>query len=247
MTATGHSLRGGGSVRFYQVENYERVLAFSPGSSPSYARFYPTTANAWAELSVLTVNEITAQIGVRYEGFQSGLSFQQDRFNVFAPVLDAKWKSLLMPRIGVAIPIPTTENQTMVWFNFGKVAQPPDFRFFLDSTIGDSLRADIRRQGNPNLAFEQGVAYEFGLRHMFTEGLAVSAAVFLKELTNLVTSGLSFSGAAANQFTTGDFGNVQGIELAQTTVMTFPKTDDQNPEIERMWAWHRMDRLLNHG
>jgi hypothetical protein len=213
ISARGHSLRGGGSLRFYQVENYERVLAYSPGSSPSYARFYPTTANAWAELSVLTVNDITAQIGVRYEGFESGLSFQQDRSNVFAPVLDTEWKSLLMPRIGVAIPIPTTENQTMVWFNFGKVAQPPDFRFFLDSTIGDSLRADIRRQGNPNLAFEQGVAYEFGMRHMFTEGLAFSAAVFLKELTNLVTSGLAFSGAAANQFTTGDFGNVQGLEL----------------------------------
>ncbi len=214
ISARGHSLRAGGQARFYRVENYERVLAYSPGSSPSYARFYPTTANAWAELSVRTINDITAQIGFRYEGFESGLSFQQDRTDVFAPVIDTRWQSLFMPRIGVAIPIPTTANQTMVWFNFGKVAQPPDFRFFLDSTIGDSLRADIRRQGNPNLAFEQGVAYEFGLRHMFTEGLAVSAVVFQKELNNLVTSSLSFSGTAANQFTTGDFGNVRGLEIA---------------------------------
>jgi Ca-activated chloride channel homolog len=27
--------------------------------------------------------------------------------------------------------------------------------------------------------------------------------------------------------------------------MTFPKQDDDNPQIERMWAWHRVDRLLN--
>lgn len=214
LSASGHSLRAGGSTRFYEVENYERVLAFLPGSSPSFARFYPTTANAWAELGLLTADDITVQLGVRYEGFQSGLRFQQDRANLLSPVIDTEWRSLLMPRIGVAIPIPMTENRTMLWFNYGKVAQPPDFRFFLDSTIGDSLRADIRRQGNPNLAFEQGTAYEFGARHMFTEGLAVSAVVFLRELNNLVTSGLSFSNTAANQFTTGDFGNVRGIELS---------------------------------
>ena len=213
-TSRGHSLRAGGSVRFYQVEDYERTLAYSPGSSPSFARFYPTTANAWAELSMLAIGDVTAQIGLRYEGFQSGLSFQQDRSNVFAPVIDTEWQGVLMPRIGVAIPIPTTANQTMVWFNFGKVAQPPDFRFFLDSTIGDSLRADIRRQGNPALAFEEGVAYEFGFRHMFTEGLAAGLVVFQKELNNLVTSSLAFSGTVANQFTTGDFGNVRGVELS---------------------------------
>ena len=33
--------------------------------------------------------------------------------------------------------------------------------------------------------------------------------------------------------------------IEQTVSMTFPKKDDENPQIERMWAWHRVDRLLN--
>jgi outer membrane receptor protein involved in Fe transport len=214
LSARGHALRAGASARFYRVENYERVLAYLPGSSPNYARFYPTTVNGWVELSVLAADDVTAQVGARYEAFRSGLSFQEDRSDLLSPVIDTKWRSLLMPRIAVAIPIPLTDDRTMIWFNYGKVAQPPDFRFLLDSTIGDSLRADIKRQGNPNLAFEQGSAFEFGLRHLLSDDLAFSAAVFVKELSNLVTSSVSFPNTPANQFTTGDFGTVKGLELS---------------------------------
>jgi Ca-activated chloride channel family protein len=37
--------------------------------------------------------------------------------------------------------------------------------------------------------------------------------------------------------------NVQGIELNQSVTLTFPKLDSANPEIERMWAWKRVDQL----
>ncbi|MDM8537151.1 VIT and VWA domain-containing protein [Desulfobacterales bacterium HSG17] len=39
-------------------------------------------------------------------------------------------------------------------------------------------------------------------------------------------------------------GNVQGIEMKQAGKMVFPEIDSDNPEIERMWAWKRVDRLL---
>ncbi len=214
LLAQGHALRAGASARFYEVENYERVLAYLPGSSPSFARFYPVTANAWTEISILSVNNITAQLGVRVEGFRSGLRFQENRGNIFAPVIDSEFKTFVMPRLGVAIPFPFSDNRTVAFFNYGRVAQPPDFRFFLDSTLGDSLRVDIKRQGNPNLAFETGSAYEFGLRHLFTVPIAVNATVFFKELNNLVTSSLPFPNTPVNQFTTGDFGSVRGIELS---------------------------------
>ncbi len=38
--------------------------------------------------------------------------------------------------------------------------------------------------------------------------------------------------------------NVAGHDLSQKGQLTFPNVDDANPEIERMWAWHRVDRLL---
>ncbi len=38
--------------------------------------------------------------------------------------------------------------------------------------------------------------------------------------------------------------DVQGRELRQTTTLRFPAEDDGNPEIERMWAFKRVGRLL---
>ena len=38
--------------------------------------------------------------------------------------------------------------------------------------------------------------------------------------------------------------DVNGAPLDQTVVLEFPKTDPANPEIERMWAWRKVDRLL---
>ena len=39
-------------------------------------------------------------------------------------------------------------------------------------------------------------------------------------------------------------GSVNGVELKQTARLEFPKQDLANPEIDRMWAWHRIDGLL---
>ncbi|MBC8107196.1 MAG: VWA domain-containing protein [Anaerolineae bacterium] len=38
-------------------------------------------------------------------------------------------------------------------------------------------------------------------------------------------------------------GNVLGKELTQSLPIDLPRQDESNPEIERMWAWHRVDRL----
>ncbi len=40
-------------------------------------------------------------------------------------------------------------------------------------------------------------------------------------------------------------GDVQGAPLDQTIELTLPAADGANPEIERMWAWHRVERLMN--
>ena len=38
--------------------------------------------------------------------------------------------------------------------------------------------------------------------------------------------------------------SVNGVEIKQAAPLDFPKTDTANPEINRMWAWHRVNRLL---
>jgi Ca-activated chloride channel family protein len=39
-------------------------------------------------------------------------------------------------------------------------------------------------------------------------------------------------------------GSVNGLEFKQAAKLVFPKDDLQNPEIERMWAWKRIDGIL---
>ena len=42
----------------------------------------------------------------------------------------------------------------------------------------------------------------------------------------------------------GIAGNVQGVAFKKSAGLPFPEIDPDNPEIERMWAWHRIDQLL---
>ena len=39
-------------------------------------------------------------------------------------------------------------------------------------------------------------------------------------------------------------GRVGDREIRQSVALDFPKEDNMNPQIERMWAWHQVDRLL---
>jgi Ca-activated chloride channel family protein len=39
-------------------------------------------------------------------------------------------------------------------------------------------------------------------------------------------------------------GSLRGVELKETAQLEFPKTDTANPEINRLWAWHRINSLL---
>ncbi len=39
-------------------------------------------------------------------------------------------------------------------------------------------------------------------------------------------------------------GSVKGVEVKQTAQLEFPKADAANPEINRLWAWHRINALL---
>jgi Ca-activated chloride channel family protein len=39
-------------------------------------------------------------------------------------------------------------------------------------------------------------------------------------------------------------GSIKGVETRQNAQLDFPKTDAVNPEINRLWAWHRINSLL---
>lgn len=212
---SGSSFRTGASAKLYRVETYERAFAHLAGSIPNYARFFPANYSGFAEADIATEDGMHFQFGLRVEAFRSGINVRFDRSDFLSPIVETGWKLSFLPRVGAAFPIPGTEGRTAVRFNFGRVAQPPDFQYFLDSTIGDSLRTDVRRQGNPNLAFEQGSSYEAGFSHMFDQHVALSITAYRKNLDNLVTGSLrSGELGTSGQFSTSDFGSVKGLEVA---------------------------------
>ena len=212
--ADGALLRAGANTRFYRVQTYERVNAWQPGSSLNYAMFFPATLSSFAEYRMIIADQFQVQFGLRLEMFRSGIGVSQDPDDFLAPVVDTDWKWSLMPRVGFAGAIPGTDGRASFKLSYGRVAQPPDFRFFLDTTIGDSLRTDIRRQGNPNLGFEEGRSYELGGSYLLTDNIGVTVTAFRKELMRLVSGGIRFEGAEEGTFSTGDHGTVNGIELS---------------------------------
>jgi hypothetical protein len=209
----GNVFRTGASVKLYAIESYERVLAHLPGSAPNFARFYPATLSGFADVHIAAADEFNLHAGIRVESFRSGMSFRADRADFLSPVIDTDWRVSFMPRFGVAMPLPGTDGRSALRFNFGYVAQPPDFRYFLDTAIGDSLRTDIRRQGNPSLSFERGKSYEAAVSHAFGEHVGAGVVLFRKELTDLATGSLALTNTGEAVFSTNDFGTVNGLEL----------------------------------
>ena len=214
LSSAGHVLGAGGGTKLYRVESYERARSFLAGSSPNYALFYPGSVSAFVDARLLAEDEITLTFGARMDAFRAGLDHRHDRVDFLAPGTRAGWKIGVNPRVGVSGPVPGTDGLFAFRFSYSQVAQPPDFRFFLDTTLGDSLRTDIRRQGNPDLAFEKGTNLEFGLTRQIGESAGVSLVGFRKELNNLVTGSLRFAGFSRGQFTGGDFGTVRGAEMS---------------------------------
>ena len=184
-TPDGSAFRAGASAKLYRVETYERAFANLAGSIPNYARFFPGTYSGFAEADVETDDGMHFQFGLRVDAFRSGVDFRFDRGDFLSPIIETGWKVSLLPRFGAAFPIPGTQGRSAFRINYSRVAQPPDFQYFLDSTIGDSLRTDVRRQGNPDLAFEHGTTYEGGFNHLFNEHIALGITAYRKKLDHL--------------------------------------------------------------
>ena len=211
--ANGNIYRGGLTGKLYQVETYERPRSWLAGSAPNYARFYPARLAAFGETVLKPGDLFTVSLGLRVEGFRSGLEFSENRSDFLAPVISTDWNVNASPRIGIAGAFENSAGRSAFRANFASVAQPPDFQFFIDNTIGDSLRTDVRRQGNPNLAFEQGQVFEFGASQLFSDRFGVELTLFYKNLTDILTGNVQLAGTNPGQYTTGDRGTVKGLEL----------------------------------
>ena len=212
-TSRAVTVRGGLSGKLFRVQSYERTAAAQLGSAFNYARFYPATLGGYGQVQWGAADDLNLQLGIRFDAFRPGLEFRPDRADFLAPTEQTTWKKAILPRFGASMPLPGSDNRTVVRVNFTRLAEPPDFQYFLDTTLGDSLRTSIRRQGNANLSFESGSAYEAAITHLIGTHVSVGLTAFRKNLDNLVSGDVRFASADPT-FSLADYGTVSGVELA---------------------------------
>jgi hypothetical protein len=210
-------MRVGGDLKLYRIASYQHATAGLAGSAPNALRFHPRTAAGWLHATMYTFESATIDLGVRVEGFLPQLAAPTDRTDLTAPIVRAGWQVMVHPRVGFAMPLAVLGLERMaVRWNFGRFSQPPDFQFFFDQSLDDSLNTAVRRQGNPYLGYERAMAYEAGIDYLLSGTTALRATGYFKDLSGLTASGIGLS-RFGTTFTSLDFGRVQGLELKLET------------------------------
>jgi hypothetical protein len=206
-------LKVGGDLKFHRITTYQHVNGGLAGAAPNFARFYPHMIAGYLHLTLFAMDAATVDIGGRVEAFQPGLAAPADRRNLTAPTVTTAWRTLAHPRVGFAMPLAVLGvPRASVRWNYGRFSQPPDFQFFFDQALDDSLNTAVRRQGNPFLGFEYGTQYEGALDYLLADDLILRVTAYLKDLASLTTSGITLA-EQGRTFTNLDFGKVQGLEL----------------------------------
>lgn len=114
------------------------------------------------------------------------------------------------PRLGIAYPI--TEKD-LLYFSYGHFSQIPEFQYLYSDTT--QFGSAIRLYGNPNISAEQTIAYELGVKHAFTDKLAIDVTGFFKDIRGLVDTEQGGVPPLTYQiFVNKDYGNTRGIEIS---------------------------------
>jgi hypothetical protein len=206
-------LKVGGDARLHRITAYQHVNGGLAGAAPNFVRFHPRMLAGYAHATLFALEAATVDLGVRVETFQPALAAPENRRDLTAPVMGTAWKTMAHPRVGFSMPLAILgAPRASVRWNFGRFSQPPDFQFFFDQALDDSLNTAVRRQGNPFLGFEHGTQYEAGLDYLLADEVIVRANAYLKDLASLTTSGITLA-EPGRMFTNLDFGKVQGVEV----------------------------------
>ncbi len=130
-----------------------------------------------------------------------------------------RYRSRVSPRIGISHPI--SDNQ-MLFFSYGHFSKRPQPQFVYSKLGENSAKSTFQKFGNPNLDYETTVAYEFGLRHKFSENDVLTMTAFYRDIFDYVTT-VNFRGTgrlSGRSFTTYlnlDYARSRGIEVEYTT------------------------------
>jgi outer membrane receptor protein involved in Fe transport len=227
-----HELKAGFQTSFaeMQVIDIEKPWFGGLGLNNDIYRVNPAYGNVYVQ-DQLQFKGLIANLGLRWDYWFPG-KFVEDavnnpdivtisddtrqQFNDETSVLfGRRYRSRLSPRIGISHPI--SDNQ-MLFFSYGHFSKRPKPQFVYGKLGENSAQSTFQKFGNPNLNYETTVAYEFGLRHKFSENDVLTATAYYRDIFDYVTT-VNFGGTgrlAGRRFTTYlnlDYARARGIEF----------------------------------
>lgn len=193
----------------------------NPITSPDHNRYkhQPLSFAVYAQ-DKLEFNDIIVNVGLRFDGFDPDAKVITDHaYPQESATDDASLKTKLSPRLGIAYPITETG---VLRFSYGHFFQIPPFELLYHNPEREVEFGRLAStMGNADLEPEQTITYEFGLQQELVQGLKLDAAVYYKDIRNLVGTRIyeTFNVRKYAQYVNRDYGNVRGftISLTQTT------------------------------
>jgi len=161
----------------------------------------------------LEFETIVLNAGLRYDYYHSRVTYIADPNDRAGSVTDARIKTQLSPRLGIAYPV---TEKTVFHFAYGHFFQRPTFEVLYEDL---SRNMDVNKPliGNPDLNPQSTVSYEFGLHTTLSRSASMQTTVFSKKIKDLIGVAWQFKlpGVPLQYayYTNEDFAYVKGFEI----------------------------------
>lgn len=153
---------------------------------------------------------IILNLGLRYDFFDPNTSFVNDPINKTNST-DAKIKSSLSPRVGIAYPV----KENMVFhFAYGQFFQKPEYQTLYNNLERLFSNRGTTLFGSPSLEPEKTSSYELGLTTSFGENSSLQVTFFSKKIENLIGVAWNYTPLAYAYYVNEDFATVKGFETS---------------------------------
>ena len=203
-----NQIRAGAEAQWYRLDWDERSFLQAVPHGQRYS-VNPVEGALYFQ-NKLEFSRLIVDAGLRVDYLDTSQRFFVDLPTGQAERRDNSTKIRLSPRLGVSH---SFTPRSMLRFNYGFFYQPPEFRLAYANLRRD-FSGDSPQLGNPDLAPQKTVAYEFGLEHMITGDVRFGFTASYKTISNLTsTAQVQYPGGMYYIFNNADFGSVRSVEL----------------------------------
>lgn len=218
-----HQLKAGIEAKYYDIFDYYIDLASGGNVYAGRYHVFPNSGAAYIQ-DKMEYRGMIVNAGLRFDYFDS--NFDEYPADITDPVnagtepgdpdhiknpISVSIKYHLSPRIGFSHPI--TERDVL-HFTYGHYFQVPQFNRMFQGSNYD-LSGAFPIVGNPDLAAEETISYEVGVKHQFDDITMLDITGYYKDITGLLDLQNNFYSAidAYDLYINGDYGNVRGAEF----------------------------------